>query len=92
MTEEERKYIDAKNDILKALKSINELTPLQRQQLAQELFRVDAFLSAYNAVQHYFCLLYTSHHRRPPEAGMPASGDSAQPNGLRRSGARPRCV
>lgn len=54
MTEEEKKYVDAKNDILKALKSINELTPQQRQQLAKELLCADAFITAYNTMQHYF--------------------------------------
>ena len=37
MTPEEKKYIDAKTDLLKALKSIGDLTPQQQEQLAKEL-------------------------------------------------------
>lgn len=41
MTPEEKKYLDARTDVLKAAKSVGELTPQQREELAKELFGVE---------------------------------------------------
>lgn len=41
MTQEEKKYRDARNDLLKAAKSVRELTPKQKEELAKELFGME---------------------------------------------------
>ncbi len=54
MTPEEKKYIDAKKDVLKAIKSIENLTPQQKETLAKELLGVETVYSLYNIMQQYF--------------------------------------
>lgn len=39
--EEEKDYISAKNDIMKALSSIKKLKPEQQKQLAEEIFGIE---------------------------------------------------
>jgi hypothetical protein len=56
MTYEQQKYNEAKQDILKAAKSINELYPQQRLQLAQDLFGTELVISMYKIMQQYFNL------------------------------------
>ena len=53
VTETEKKYFDAKNDIIKALNSISKLELWQREQLAKELLGVEAATSMYNLMQKY---------------------------------------
>lgn len=53
MTETEKKYFDAKNDLIKAYHSISKLEPWQRDQLAKELLGVEAAVSMYNLMQKY---------------------------------------
>lgn len=53
MTEEE-KYINAKNDVLKAIKSIKDLTPQQQATLAKELLSIEMTYNLYNMMQQYF--------------------------------------
>lgn len=54
MTETEKKYFDAKTDLIKALDSIRKLEPWQREQLAKELFNADVVSTMYNAMRQYF--------------------------------------
>lgn len=54
MIEEEKNYINAKNDVLKAIKSIEDLTPQQKESLAKELFGVEILHNLYNMMQQYF--------------------------------------
>lgn len=54
MTYEQKKYMEAKNDILKAAKSINDLTPQQRMQLAQEVFGTEIVVNMCNMMRQYF--------------------------------------
>jgi hypothetical protein len=54
MTYEQQKYIEAKQDILKAAKSINELSQQQQIQLAEEIFGTELVLSMIRIMQPYF--------------------------------------
>jgi hypothetical protein len=54
MTYEQQKYMEAKNDILKAAKSINDLTPQQQMQLAQEVFGTEIVVNMCNMMRQYF--------------------------------------
>jgi hypothetical protein len=54
MTYEQQKYNEAKQDILKAAESINDLNPQQRLQLAQDLFGTELVISMYKIMQQYF--------------------------------------
>lgn len=54
MDKQQEKYDKAKEDILKAAKSISELTQQERVQLAQELFGVATVAELYRMLQlHY---------------------------------------
>lgn len=52
--ESKRKYDKAKQDVLQAAKSIDELTPQQREQLARELFGAKAVITMCHIMQQYF--------------------------------------
>lgn len=53
MVSEDKKYIDARNDLLKALKSFSDLMPYQQELLVKELFGIEATLTMYNIMQRY---------------------------------------
>ena len=53
MSEEEKKYVDARNDILKAMKSIEDLNPQQREQLAKELLGIETFTAICKIMMQY---------------------------------------
>ncbi len=48
MTEAEKKYSDARNDIIKALHSIGKLEPWQREMLAKELWGAETAVTMHN--------------------------------------------
>ena len=50
----DRNYEKAKQDVLQAAKSIDELTPQQREQLAKDLFGVSTVLTMYHLMRQYF--------------------------------------
>lgn len=54
MTEAEKKYFDAKSDVLKAFKSVSELDEWQKRQLANELLGVETVAAMYNMMRQYF--------------------------------------
>lgn len=54
MTEEQKKYFDAKKDAIQAAKSFSELTPQQKEQLAKELLGTEAFIRMCNIMRKYF--------------------------------------
>lgn len=54
MTKEEKNYVDARQDLLKAFKSFNELTSWQKEQLAKELIGADTIATMYSILRHYF--------------------------------------
>lgn len=53
MTEEQKKYFDAKKDAIQAAKSFNELTPQQKEQLAKELLGAEVFRRMCNMMRQY---------------------------------------
>lgn len=53
MSEEEKKYVVARNDILKAMKSIEDLNPQQRERLAKELLGIEAFTAICKIMMQY---------------------------------------
>lgn len=53
MSEEEKKYVDARDDILKAMKSIEDLNPQQREQLAKELLGIETFTAICKIMMQY---------------------------------------
>ena len=53
MSEKEKKYVDARNDILKAMKSIEDLNPQQRERLAKELLGIEAFTAICKIMMQY---------------------------------------
>ena len=53
MSEEEKKYVDARNDILKAMKSIEDLNPQQRERLAKGLLGIEAFTAICKIMMQY---------------------------------------
>lgn len=50
----DRNYEKAKKDVLQAAKSIDELTPQQREQLAKDLFGASTVLTMYHLMRQYF--------------------------------------
>ena len=50
----DRNYEKAKQDVLQAAKSIDELTPQQREQLAKDLFGASTVLTMYHLMRQYF--------------------------------------
>lgn len=53
MTNEQEKYLKARNDLIKALHSIGDLTEQQREQLAKEMFGVGAALQIKALLQNF---------------------------------------
>ena len=53
MSEEEKKYVDARDDTLKAMKSIEDLNPQQREQLAKELLGIETFTAICKIMMQY---------------------------------------
>lgn len=54
MTETDKKYIDARKDLIKALNSIGKLEQWQREMLAKELLGADVAVAMYNVMRQYF--------------------------------------
>lgn len=54
MIQEEKKYVDARNDVLKAMKSVGDLTPQQKKNLVYELFGSEVAHTLYNIMQQRF--------------------------------------
>ena len=50
----DRNYEKAKQDVLQAAKSIDELTPQQQEQLAKDLFGASTVLTMYHLMRQYF--------------------------------------
>lgn len=50
----DRNYEKAKQDVLQAAKSIDELTPQQREQLVKDLFGASTVLTMYHLMRQYF--------------------------------------
>ena len=53
MSEEEKKYRNARKDVLQAAKSISELTEQQQEQLVKELFGATAVVTMYRIMQQH---------------------------------------
>ena len=53
MSEEEKKYLKAKEDILQAAKSFSDLSPQWQAQLSKELYETAKVLAMYQALKHY---------------------------------------
>ena len=47
-------YAKARNDILKAIDSINKLTPAEQQRLATELFGIERVAVLYRMLQNFY--------------------------------------
>jgi hypothetical protein len=54
MSEEEKKYLKAKEDILQAAKSFSDLSPQWHEQLSKELFETAKVLAMYQMLKHYY--------------------------------------
>lgn len=54
MTQEDKKYFDARNDMIKAFKSVGELESRQREQLLKELVGIDAVTTIYKIMYQYW--------------------------------------
>ena len=54
MTPEEKNYIDAWHDVVKAVKSIRKLTPQQQEQLAKDIWGTEAVMAMVNMMKQYF--------------------------------------
>ena len=52
--ESKMKYDKAKQDVLQAAKSIDELKPEQQEQLAKDLFGASTVLTMYHLMRQYF--------------------------------------
>ena len=56
MTPEEKNYIDAWHDVVKAVESIRKLTPQQQEQLAKDIWGTEAVMAMVNMMKQYFGL------------------------------------
>ena len=54
MSEEDKKYLKAKEDILQAAKSFSDLSPQWQSQLSKELYETAKVLAMYQALKHYY--------------------------------------
>ena len=54
MTEEQKKYLKAENDIIEARKSFDELTDAQKEALIKDIIGYESFSSLCNMMQRYF--------------------------------------
>lgn len=53
MTQEERRYLEAKKDIMKAEESIRKLTPQQQEQLAREFLEIKGAQHIYQMLKQF---------------------------------------
>ena len=54
MSEEEKKYLKAKEDIMQAAKSFSDLSPQWQERLSKELYETAKVLAMYQALKHYY--------------------------------------
>ena len=54
MSEEEKKYLKAKEDILQAAKSFCDLSPQWQHRLSKELIEATKVFTMYQALKHYY--------------------------------------
>ena len=54
MSEEEKKYLKAKEDILQAAKSFSDLSPQWQEHLSKELYEAAKVLAMYQALKHFY--------------------------------------
>ena len=54
MSEEEKKYLKAKEDIMQAAKSFSDLSPQWQERLSKELYETAKVLVMYQALKHYY--------------------------------------
>ena len=54
MTEEQKKYLKAENDIIEARKSFDELTDAQKEALIKDIIGYESFNSLCNMMQRFF--------------------------------------
>ena len=54
MTEEQKKYLKAENDIIEARKSFDELTDAQKEALIKDIIGYESFNSLCNMMQRCF--------------------------------------
>ena len=54
MTEEQKKYLKAEQDIIEARKSFNELNDVQKETLTKNIIGYESFNSLCNMIQKYF--------------------------------------
>ena len=54
MTKEEKNYIDAWQDVMKAVESIRKLTPQQQEQLAKDIWGTATVMAMINIMKQYW--------------------------------------
>ena len=54
MEQRHQNYIDAKNDLIKAMNSVSKLDLAQRNQLASEIISAEAAFSVYSMLRQFF--------------------------------------
>lgn len=54
MTPEEKNYIDAWHDVVKAVESIRKLTPQQQEQLAKDIWGTETVMAMVNMMKSYW--------------------------------------
>ena len=54
MSEEEKKYLKGKEDILQAAKSFSDLSPQWQEHLSKELYEAAKVLAMYQALKHFY--------------------------------------
>lgn len=54
MSEDEKKYLNAKKDILQAVKSFSDLSPQWQEQLSKELYETAKVLAMHQILKHYY--------------------------------------
>lgn len=54
MTPEQKNYIDAWHDVVKAVESIRKLTPQQQEQLAKDIWGTETVMTMVNMMKQYW--------------------------------------
>lgn len=54
MTQKEKNYLDAWQDVVKAEESIRKLTPQQQEQLAKDIWGTETVMAMVNMMKRYF--------------------------------------
>ena len=54
MTPEEKNYIDAWHDVVKAVESIRKLTPQQQERLAKDIWETETVIAMVKIMRQYF--------------------------------------